>query len=139
MDFLAVHRSETFADADFLVCIVPAVSLGRPRAGGLPPGCSDMGPGPPRRGLLHPFCRHLSGEQALATEGTNGGVNLIQICSADQSCRVLIFEDDAPRGGDGAGVHRRHASAVQHAAVCHPQIAVCYQVKRFSFVGSLVE
>lgn len=74
MDFLAAHRSETFADADFLVCIVPAVSLGRPRAGGLPPGCSDMGPGPPRRGLLHPFCRHLSGEQALATEGTNGGL-----------------------------------------------------------------
>lgn len=30
-----------------------------------------MGPGPPPRGLLHPFCHHLSGEQALASEGTN--------------------------------------------------------------------
>lgn len=28
-----------------------------------------MGPAPPRRGLLHRFCRHLSGEQALASEG----------------------------------------------------------------------
>lgn len=82
MDVLTVHRSGIFADADFLVCIVPAVSLGRPRAGGLPPGCSDMGPGPPRRGLLHPFCRHLSGEQALATEGTNGGLVSSRLGSA---------------------------------------------------------
>lgn len=63
----------------------------------------------------------------------------VAICSADESCRVLISEDDAPRGGDGAGVHRRYASAVQHAAVRHPQVALRYQVRRFSFVGPLLE
>lgn len=84
---------------------------------------------------------HKVGMSSRRAGGRAGGAHLIQIaiCSADESCRVLVFEDDSRRGGDGAGVHRRDASAVRHAAVCHPQIAVCDQVKDFSFVGPLVE
>lgn len=67
--------------------LAPAVPGGRARADGLPPGRPAVGLGPPARGLLHPFCRHLSGEQTLASEGRKElRWPQIRLSSADGGC-----------------------------------------------------
>lgn len=41
---------------------------------------------------------------------------------------VLIFKDYPSWGGDHTRVSGGYASSLQHLTLCHPQIALCYQV-----------